>query len=222
MKWVLSTLLNTLKRFWLALFPLFWLYTLVDQQLTELIQTQLGSTEGTPKTVWLFVVTLMLFHMIFPLITQTFVFASVLNEPWLKLFKGKFSWAFKESLRSWGSVLLWSLAFVLPGFFRYCQLVFVNFVVMLNPNYEKGEVDALQASKKVFSKKWKSVVFYLFLFGAMIPVGLLPLESFSQIFKTPWIATLLSGLQLVLFVLSTLIFSFIYQNQQRGKNEPIF
>lgn len=219
MKWILTQFFLIFKKFGIVLIPLFMIYTFVDQELTGIIQDQLGSTEGTSKTVWLFVVLLMFVHLIVPLFAQTFLFASVLEKPWLQIMKTKWGWSVKESLRAWGSVLLWSLLFIVPGFLRYCQLVYVSVSVMLNKEYDSGHVNAMNDSREIFGKTWFKSVMVLLLFGAIIPIGLLPLEEFSQILKTPIAASLIVLLQLLLFLLSTLVLCLLYQ---RGKNESIF
>jgi hypothetical protein len=51
-----------------------------------------------------------------------------------------------EGIRVFVKVLLWSLLFVLPGIFQYWRLSLVPFIVMLNPDYDKGRLDALKHS----------------------------------------------------------------------------
>ena len=51
-----------------------------------------------------------------------------------------------ESLRALTRMLLWSLLFLLPGLYQMLKLSFVNFVVLFDPRYEQGQIDALEES----------------------------------------------------------------------------
>jgi len=54
-----------------------------------------------------------------------------------------------EDLRKTMSVLLWSLAFIIPGIFRWIRLTFTCFVSLLNPSYQEGKIDALEKSSQL-------------------------------------------------------------------------
>ncbi len=51
-----------------------------------------------------------------------------------------------ESLRALGLTMLWSLALILPGFFKYVRYTFMPYVVVADPVYQRGERDALAYS----------------------------------------------------------------------------
>ncbi len=51
-----------------------------------------------------------------------------------------------EGLRSLSRILMWSLALILPGLFQMVKLSFVNYVVLFDPRYQAGQVDALEES----------------------------------------------------------------------------
>ena len=54
-----------------------------------------------------------------------------------------------ESIRAMASVILWAIAFILPGVYRSIQLYFVPFVVFFDKDYAAGEVDALKRSVEI-------------------------------------------------------------------------
>jgi len=54
-----------------------------------------------------------------------------------------------ESLRALGVVLLFLLLFILPGLWKYVQYLLVPYVVLADPNYKAGQVDALKESKRL-------------------------------------------------------------------------
>ncbi len=52
----------------------------------------------------------------------------------------------KESLRALGRVLLWFFVLIIPGVYWYMRYFLVPYVVILEPEYQKGNVDALKLS----------------------------------------------------------------------------
>ena len=72
--------------------------------------------------------------------------AGLLQEPYASPYLGSF---FAEYLRMLAQVLLYTLLFLLPGFYRYCQLVFVPFVALFSRQYRSGDLDAIRASERL-------------------------------------------------------------------------
>jgi len=54
-----------------------------------------------------------------------------------------------ESLRALAVTLIWTMALILPGFFKYLRFFFVPYIVVADPLYEKGQVDALEKSNQL-------------------------------------------------------------------------
>lgn len=71
-----------------------------------------------------------------------------------------------EGLRSYARILLWGLVLIVPGFVKIAQYSLVSLVVALDPRYDKGEVDALDESKRIMKglTPWITV-FTIFLLG---------------------------------------------------------
>lgn len=68
-------------------------------------------------------------------------------EQYFKRFIGPLT---AESLRALARIMLWSLAFIIPGLIMYARLIFVQFIVVLDPNYFKNPnavATALQMTK---------------------------------------------------------------------------
>jgi len=51
-----------------------------------------------------------------------------------------------ETLRAISRILLWSLLFIVPGIFKQIRYFMVPYVTLFDPEYERGEVDALEHS----------------------------------------------------------------------------
>jgi fumarate reductase subunit C len=54
-----------------------------------------------------------------------------------------------ENLRALAKMLLWSLLLLLPGLYQLIKLSFVSFVVLFDPKYHSGQVDALAESGRL-------------------------------------------------------------------------
>ena len=63
-------------------------------------------------------------------------------EPYMKSFAA-------ETLRMAAKVLLWTLAFVIPGLYKYVRLTFVPYVALFAKPYRDGQVDALAVSERL-------------------------------------------------------------------------
>lgn len=54
-----------------------------------------------------------------------------------------------ESLRSLGVALIWFLLLIVPGVIKYIRYLFVPYIVVADPDYEAGRVDALNESERL-------------------------------------------------------------------------
>jgi hypothetical protein len=54
-----------------------------------------------------------------------------------------------ESLRALAMTLIWTMALILPGLFKYVRYMFVPYVVVSEPEYYTGQVDALEKSNQL-------------------------------------------------------------------------
>ena len=86
-----------------------------------------------------------------------------------------------ESLRSLGWVLLFLPLLIIPGLIKYLQYLFVPYVVLCDPKYQAGEVDALAQSARLM--KGLVPIFLIFLFLSV------PLIMWTGQFTEPILAT---------------------------------
>lgn len=73
-----------------------------------------------------------------------------------------------ENLRATGYMLLWMLLFILPGLYKYVRYSFVSLIVLLDPEYEKGQVDALEESQKQTKSLWLPLLIVFMLFAVIM------------------------------------------------------
>ncbi|GEM_PF-2702175 len=107
---------------------------------------------------------------VFPILKQGLWFWSRSILSFDHLFFKKIKYAIKESMRAMGSVIAWGLLFIIPGVIRYFQLVWVNFIVFLDPKYLNDQVDALRQSKLLWKLSYGGVIFIVLVFNIILPM----------------------------------------------------
>ncbi|OFZ18129.1 MAG: hypothetical protein A2Z20_06185 [Bdellovibrionales bacterium RBG_16_40_8] len=93
-----------------------------------------------------------------------------------------------EGLRVVAVTALWSLLLIIPGIFKYLRYSFVQYVVVADPEYQKGERDALSYSNMLVKGiTIELLIIILLLFGIEMlrssfrltyPITDVPLEAF--------------------------------------------
>lgn len=68
----------------------------------------------------------------------------LLEDPFATSYLGSF---FAEYFSVLSKVLLWGLLLILPGFYQYCRLIFVPYIVFFSAEYREGRVNALELSR---------------------------------------------------------------------------
>jgi hypothetical protein len=118
---------------------------------------------------------------------------------------------FIETLRSWGKTIWWFFALILPGLYKFIAYSFVPHVVFLDPNYDCGAVDALDASEKQFRKRYFVTTFVFVVFYFVFPIMLSSfLDSYKDFNDTPMLALLVSAFNGLLSLLAFLLLAEIY------------
>jgi hypothetical protein len=94
--------------------------------------------------------------------------AALRQEPlWSETSLGDLNQLLVEGVRSMAAIL-WRLPFaIIPGLIELLRLLFVPHVVLLEPLYAKGHVDALERSRKALKSKW-----FLVLIVTLLSLGL--------------------------------------------------
>jgi hypothetical protein len=124
-----------------------------------------------------------------------------------------------ETLRSLGWALLWSFALLIPGLIRYIQYSFVPYIVLFDPRYENGELDALEHSRYLIRGHTGAIAGLIALYFVLLS-GFSLLVTGSSIFKNP-VATLCShGLYQLLSLMLSIFLYATYEslNQARSQN----
>lgn len=92
---------------------------------------------------------------------------SVSATDFLTTLKTYFTPLVNESLRAIGVTLLWSLFLIIPGIYKYFRLLFVMNVVLLDPYYLEGKVDALEESHRMTQGLWLALLIISILFSGL-------------------------------------------------------
>jgi len=76
-----------------------------------------------------------------------------------------------EGIRVAANVLLWILVFVIPGVIKQIRYSFFPFIVLLNPDYARGDIDALKESeRRVKGHTW--TLFFVLAISFLFDAGL--------------------------------------------------
>lgn len=213
---ILTSSIHSLRQVGTWLAPIFFALTWAEMLLQKWIQEALGSHEGAPPWIWALVIVAVLLSLATPLITAIFVLSSNLSHTW----KQDLNLLFIEQFRAMGQVLLWSLLLIVPGLIRLAQLSLVPFVVLLDPKYKAGQLDALKTSTRVFKAHWLRIGFWILLFGAIAPLLMTMADPWVELdgwfFKYWWWGFANIGAELVLAVIFTHILKAIYLKESNG------
>lgn len=212
-----------LERFLRILAPLYGLLiisTVLDQAISGQVEEMLRSPHGTPSSIWIFASISLIVSVFFPLLQTLVVGFSLRHSPsshvQVQDYMGEnFPQLLIEELRAWGQCLFFSLLFILPGLYRLLQLLFVPFVVLFDPKYASGEVDALQQSRLIFSKYWAQTLTLVVIFYLVLPLLMTTLfEAYRNYFAHPLTALGLNFIEAIL-TYSAIVWLFkIYSKSQ--------
>jgi hypothetical protein len=201
-KWT-TTLSKVLKKNAVWIFPAGLLYSYFDQKITQGMFEQMISMEGLDARIWLYASAAIALGLIYPVLILNLLVASLLPQ------KNSWSQALREQMRATGSSLLWGLLFVIPGFIRYFQLLFVPMVTLAHPQYQSGDLDALKTSRKLVHQHWLKLLFLTFLFALVLPLMLSGFDEQKLFSENLVSAVLLSMLETLLsLVFLSVLWSF--------------
>ena len=119
---------------------------------------------------------------------------------------------FVEGLRMTAYILLWSIAFIIPGIYKQVRYIFVPFVVLLDLRYQKGEVDALEQSAEL-TKGIFGWLLTLFLASFVVDIGFEMLLQIHPVLVHPAARVLMGGLTLLVSIYFYTIFYFMYDTR---------
>lgn len=220
---ILKKSFQLLKSNYRVLVPFFVLWSWSEALLTRFIQSQIGSHEGAPLWIWGFVILSVFLSAVGPLFLGFWIFVAPDKggRDW-----SRFLQAWAEQIRATGSVLLWTLAFLLPGLLRFLQLSFVSWVSLLDEGYLAGDKDALESSRKIFQKCWWQTLLLIGFFSVLIPVSLTLLDEWMTLddwfYASPLLALPLLGVELWLALWALLAFHSLWIRHKESTREPVF
>jgi hypothetical protein len=187
-----------LRKIALPLFVVTVIGTSLDQWITMKMESHLMNPNGTSSWVWAYGALSLILSLLYPLTALLLVLSTKAEKSPLAFLKQNFSQSLIENMRAWGSIMLWSLLFILPGIYKFLQYLFVPFIVCFDPAYQRGEKDILQASKAQ-SKGQLIILFLAFLlFSVSIPILMAAFDEWKLIWKTPVSALLICLVEMLL------------------------
>ncbi|MGE0631733.1 MAG: hypothetical protein AB7O96_04965 [Pseudobdellovibrionaceae bacterium] len=199
---ILSLSLQILKREGVLLFFLTLLYTFFDQRLTAALEE---SIRDSSSAIWPLGAISFIVSLLWPLLLLLVIAHAASDSPhspWT-LIRSSFEQVCIESLRSWGKTLFWSLLLIAPGIVRYIQLLFVPLIVLFDPNYSAGTIDALGRSTSLVNRNFLRVLGFIVLFSILIPLGVTSLTAdYKDLIETPISGLFLTGLDVVISVIA--------------------
>ena len=211
------------------------LITLIGSSLeyytTQRLQEILRSPQGLHPSLYLFILLSLLTGLLFPLAASLFGFVALKNNLEDALVSqaslpqkkdslatqvcGNFEQLCIETLRCWGSIITWGLFLFVPALVRYFQLQAVPLVVLLDPEYAAGKIDALKASRKFVHSHAFKILGLLFVFHLFLPLLLTVLfDQYTILWQTPVAAMILAAVETFLILYSMQILFNLYQSHR--------
>ena len=213
--------MSTWKRFFTVIkrkgawiFALTFFFILFDQVLSNAIQADLASQDGITWRLWVWGFLSMILSICTPIILNLLVVYAV--KPVALPFKNILNQSLIEELRALGSVMLWSILFIIPGLIRLAQYVFVPFIVTLDPKYQNGELDALKGSRLVTRGKMLKVIGILFMFTVVFPLILTVWDKYHVFWLHPVGNLLMTAVQSVLSIMFGLILLKLWESKNES------
>lgn len=219
MKIFLKNFIYVFRKSFIHLLPLVIFSALSEQWLSQAIQKHLNSGDTSRPENLIIILALgflsLLHSFIFPaLSTIVIVAVSTSIAPHEMLFKN-LSWLIKEELRVWGKSIQWGFLFILPGLWKFIQFSFVPYIVLNNENYQLGQIDALETSKKWTKKYMYKLIGLFVIFNILWPVLSSEWDHFKIFQKSPATALAFAVLEMIWMILFVMI-SFRWYQKQRS------
>lgn len=191
--------LGLLRRFWVWLLAL-GILSLIFDELTMQIQRQLEQLDSPPMSLQLLLV---LAALLWGLLTNAIlvILASVGMED--SITRGGPTSALAvthknlvpltiELMRALGVSLCWSVLLIVPGVIKYIRFTFVPYIVLFDPAYQRGEVDALEKSERLArGRTWGLLLVMLAFMMFLLILNVLD-QTFTQSFMENPVGTVLT------------------------------
>ena len=206
---------------WVSGFLALLIYQALDASLNDILDILFRSAEGTPNWVWLIAAFSVFVNILFP-VAISFWLLSGIKET--RSWSTDFQQMLIETVRVWGKILLMTLAFVIPGIWKWVSSLFVPYVVLFSKNYQAGQLDAIKTSQKIFKKVWLRTLAVLVLFSIVIPLVVTSsFDEYREIWVHPFGATVLGIVEYLSLTISLfLLLAFYMKASREVENELIF
>ncbi len=201
------------KSFWLTI-PLAILSSYCDQKVISRIEDLLSNPEGSIQKIYWYGGLSLMNSILFPmLLTSILICTYKYNSRfWLLPWFRQLNILLIESFRAFGKVIFYSLL-ILPGIYKYFSVLFVPHIVLLDPDYEKGSLDSLEASKKRVFQSFKPILFLIILGQIVIPFLFTAFDEYHNFTLSFWKAATMSIVDLLLqFIVSVLLLNVFLQS----------
>lgn len=127
----------------------------------------------------------------------------LLSEPFATPYIGSF---LAEYLRYVAQILMWGLLLILPGFYRYCQLIYVPYIALFSKSYRDGEIDALKTAATLVKGNLALIVGTQ-IFAFVIQIGL---EFLPQMVPDLHTLSMRILFQVISFLLPCWVFAILF------------
>tara|TARA_B110001454_G_C12723072_1_gene435684 strand:+ start:155 stop:853 length:699 start_codon:yes stop_codon:yes gene_type:complete len=204
-----------LKLFLIPIILFFWISSIFEHFLVKKIEGVVNSSDPSTATLIGYASLHLLNGIIFPTLITLLALSYLRNKkngsPQYQIEGSPSNQLFIETLRSWGKTTWWFLALILPGLYKFISYSYVPIIVYLDPEYDKGAVDALEASEASFRKNWLATCFVFVAFYLVFPIMLSSiLDSYKDFNETPMLALLVSVFNGSLSLFAFLLLAEIY------------
>lgn len=191
-------ILKVLKSVGIALFLITLSGSILDQVITMKMEAQLSSHSGAGASLWFFGAAALVTNLLYPLFFMLTAIAGLSEQSVSGLLKKSANQAIIEEMRAWGKAMLWSLFLIIPGIIQFIRLIFVSFVVTLDPEYDKGSIDALEKSKEIARGKWGRIFALFVMFSVFVPALMTSFDEYKLLWKTPLSALFICFVEMIL------------------------
>jgi len=205
-----------LKRGGLILLALMLSFNILEQIFSHLLENELNSRTGATNWLWVYSGGSVLISLLQPSLVSIFTLGCLRPIPLVQQLQVLWPAIIKESMRALGQCMTWGLLLILPGLIRFVQLTLLPFVIVLDPNYSLGQIDALQESTRLVRKRFWSIFLLVILTSIVLPVLASKWDELSLFALHPYSATALT----VFDTLTTILVTLLFYKQWEKCHEP--
>ena len=167
---------------------------------------------GASNWVWAWGAVSLLLNLLYPLVALLLALSQFRRpEGGFHFLRSNLRLNLIEEMRAWGNSMLWSFLFLIPGLIRFLRYLLLPFVVCFDPQYLRGEQDALKRTREISrGQLWRLSLVFVF-FAVVIPLFLSGLDEWKLVWNTPLPALGICFLEMIFNLFFILCLWKIYQ-----------